>query len=354
MKRQILRMIGIIFIFILTTTRVCAINLAEAGDVVVQEGDYDSLRIVAGNKITNKANIDGLSLMAGNDILANGSSSYAFYAGNNIEIRENISKDLFVAGNKIMVYKDTMVGRDAFIVGNSVIIKSNLPRDLRIGANLVNLSGVTINGDAYLMASEIILDENTVIVGKLIYPEDANIRGLNLAKLGEVISTKKIETVIKYNFMDSVKDIVFSICASLIVMLVLFYVLPNTKTKLDNLNLKVDTILKTIGIGFLVLIVVPLVSIIGIFTNILTPIALILGCVYTIAIYLSTLLSSYIIGNTLMIKIFNKDSKYLALVMGIILIKLVKYIPVIGGVIYFICLLYGMGLIFNYIKLRDV
>ena len=353
MKKKFLGFISIFLILILSTTRVSAISLAEAGDTVVQEGDYNSIRLVAGNKVTSRANIDGISFIAGNEITTEGMSNYGFYAGNNISIKENIAKDLFVAGNKVVVTEDAIIGRDAFLAGANVTVKTKNVRELRIVANSINISGVTVSGDAYLLADNIALDENTVITGKLTYSEDANVIGLDLARVGEIVKTEKVEINVKKSLFSDVKDIIFSICAGIIIMLILFYIIPKFKDNLDNVELKVEPILKLVCIGFLILILVPMIFLMTVFTNILTPFALILGCVYGISIYLGTLLSAYVIGNILTTKVLNKDNKYLALAIGMILVKLVKLIPGVGGFIGVICLLYGMGLITTWIKKRN-
>ena len=354
MKKKFLGFISIFLILILSTTRVSAISLAKAGDDVLEEGDYNSVRFVAGNKVTSRANIDGISFIAGNEIVTEGTSTYGIYAGNNISIKENILNDLFVAGNKIVVTEDTIIGRDAFIAGANVTVKAKNIRELRIGANIINISGVTVSGDAYLLADNIVLDENTVITGKLTYPEDAKIMGLDVAKVGEIVKTEKVDINVKKDSFGSVKNVIFSICAGIIIMLILFYVLPKTKDKLDNVELKFEPIIKLVCIGFLMLILVPITFFITVFTNILTPFALILGCVYGISIYLGSLLSAYVIGNLLTKKLLRKDNKYLALVIGIVLVKLIKLIPIVGGFLGVICLLYGMGLITTWIKKRNV
>ena len=354
MKKCILKFLVLFCVLVLTTSRVSAVSLAKAGDTVVQEGDYDSIRLVAGNKVVDKANINGIAFVAGNDVTAQGNSTYGFYAGNNININENISKDLFVAGNKIIISDDAVIGRDAFIAGASVTIMANITRDLRVGANIVDISGITINGDAYLMADNIKLDEDTVIIGKLTYLEDAKITGLDLASVGAIQKTPKVKINIKKNIGNSIMDVILRICAGIVIMLLLFYLIPKTKDKLDKTELKFEIILKTVCIGFLLLILVPMTFLLTVFTNVLTPFALILACMYGISIYLGTLLSGYIVGNLISKAIFNKDNKYLALVIGIVLVKLVKFIPFLGGFIGVICMLYGMGLITIWIKQRNI
>ena len=132
-------------------------------------------------------------------------------------------------------------------------------------------------------------------------------------------------------------------------MIVLFYLIPNSKEKLNNVELQASPILKTVGIGLLVLIVAPIAIIIAMFTGVLTPISLITLAVFAIAIYLSTLLSSYVLGNIINTKLLKNDNVYLSLVIGIILIKLIKLIPILGGWIAALALFYGMGLIYKYI-----
>ena len=354
MKKKVLGFIGIFLILMFNVSSVFAISLTEAGNTVVQEGNYDSIRLVAGNNITDKANVDGISFVAGNDITAEGNSTYGAYAGNNINIKENILKDLFVVGNKIVITDDAVIGRDAFILGSDVTIMTNIARDLRVGANNVNISGVTINGDVYLLAENIVLDESTVIVGTLSYPKDAKISGLDVANVGNVVTTEKVDVNVKKTVTTSIKDIILNICAGIIVMLLLFYIRPKFKEKLDKVNLKFDAILKLVCIGFLILILIPMIFLVTVFTNVLTPLALILGSIYGISLYLGTLLSAYVIGNLLTSKALKVDNKYLALTIGIILVRVVKLIPYVGGFIGVICLLYGMGLITIYIKTRDM
>ena len=143
MKKNFIKVVSLIFIFMLCIPNVSALNLTKIGDSIVEEGEYDSIRFVAGNNVINKANIDGISFIAGNEITTEGTSTYGVYAGNNITIKENIAKDLFVAGNKIIITEDAKIGRDLFIAGANVTIMTNIIRDIRIGASNINISGIT-------------------------------------------------------------------------------------------------------------------------------------------------------------------------------------------------------------------
>ncbi len=347
---KIKKILLITLVFILSITKVYALEITKAGETVIEEGEYNSVRLVAGNKVINKAQIDGLSLIAGNDVIVEGNVSYGLYAGNTININANIEKDLFVAGNNITIDSNTSIGRDTYIAGNNVKIKTSLPRDLRLGASTVDISGITIGGDAYIEADNIILDKDTIITGKLTYNEDAKVTNLKLASIGSIKTTKSTKLEANYSLKDKIYDFVISYCAALVTMIVLFYILPKIKDKLNKLVLDAETIAKTTGIGLLILLIIPLVLLIAIFSGILTPISLITLAIYITSIYISNLLVGYIIGNKIVNKYLSKDNTYLSLACGILIIRLVKLIPVIGSILNAILLLYGLGIIFNLIK----
>ena len=349
MKNRILKLFSIVFL-LLMVTNIHALEIVQSGNTITQKGEYSSTRFAAGNKVTNLATVDGLSFVAGNDITLNGKASYGFYAGNIVTINENIEKDAFIAGNNITIGKEAVLGRDVFIAGNTVVISSNVGRDLRVGASIIDLSDITINGDAYVMADQIVLNENTNIVGKLSYSEDATVEGLTTAKIGSIEKVKDIEIEYSYTFKDRALTFLISVVAAFVVMVVLFYLIPSSKENLDKLELQFKDIAKTSGIGLLVLVLVPLVSILAMITGFLLPLSLIALVIYAVSIYLAFLVIYYVVGNVISNKLLNKNNMYLALVIGILLVKLVSLIPYLGGWIKFISLIYGLGIIYNFIK----
>ena len=352
MKKIFLKAMSAIFIVFIAINSVNANEIVAADNEVVEEGNYDSVRLVAGNKVISKAIIDGISFAAGNQVSLEGSASYGFYAGNSIDIKGSINKDVFAAGNDIIVSSSAEILRDAYFAGNSISINANIGRDLRAGGMSVNLSGITIGRDAYIDADEIILDEKTVIEGVLSYSEDARVKGLNAAQVGSIVKRSLPEVNVKVNVRDTIYNLIISIIGSFIVMVVLFYFLPDTKEKLEKTDLSFGNILKTAGIGILVLMIVPIACIIALFTGVLLPLSLITIAIYVISIYLSKILVAYIIGNLINTKLFKNDNAYLALAIGIVLVRFLLLIPIIGGYIAIITLIYGLGLIYKYISKR--
>lgn len=350
MKKKILILFGLIGFMLLLIPNTYALEITEAGSSVNQEGEYDSTRLIAGNNVRSSAKINGISFVAGNTVSVEGSSQYGFYAGNVLTISENIEKDAFIAGNSITIKNDAVIGRDLFIAGDTVVINSNITRNIYAGANTIDISGITINGDAYIDANKIIMNDDTRIIGKLNHIANAKIVGLNKDNIGEIKTHKSTQVNVDANFKDHAYSFLFSVIGAFIVMLALFYMVPKTKEKLDDIKLAFPTALKAVGAGAIVVLIIPVTAVLALITGVLTPLAFITIAIYCIGIYLATLLTGYVIGNLIVKKAFKVDSVYFALAFGILIVRIVTYIPYVGGLLYAMFLAYGMGLIYKYIR----
>lgn len=340
-----------LFLFMIGTN-VYATTLVEAGETVIQEGEYDSIRFVAGNNVTNKAAVNGINIIAGNQVTIEGISEYGFFAGNIINVNGSVLKDIFVAGNNITIDPGAELGRDVFIAGSFITVSTNIKRDLRVGGDSVNISGITIDGDAFIDSEKIIMDENTVIKGKLVYLETSNVTGLDKANIGEVSVTKVDMSNVTYSVKDQIISFIRSYLAAVITMILILFALPRAKDKLDNTSLDISKMFKSALLGFATLVIVPIVAIITLFTGILTPASLIIIVFYLVVLYLSQLVGAYVFGNLISKKLFNKETMYLSIFIGILVVRLVDLIPFVGSLVSAFVFLYGMGLIYRFIASR--
>ena len=124
--------------------------------------------------------------------------------------------------------------------------------------------------------------------------------------------------------------------------------IPKDNKIMKDLYLYCIYIFANLGKGFLVLIVTPVALIMSLCTVVLIPMALIFLAIYIISIYASTLVASYVVGRRILKDCFKTDNVYLSIIFGVVLTKLICLVPVIGGLIAFILILYGLGIIFSY------
>ena len=327
-------------------------KVVEADGTLNLEGAFDSSKFLFGNMIDNSADINGIAVIAGNSIKTSGKAQYGFYAGNDVTIAGETEGDLFVAGNTITITAEAVTPRDVYLAASKIKIDTTIGRDLYAGAEEVDLRGITVKGNAYVDADKILVDENTVVEGKLSYYEKAKIENLDKATVG---STDKIEhTEINISAKERrkarIKSEVMSVLIAFVTMLVIFLLFPKFRLALEKAEEGAGAVALTALTGLAVTICTPVVAIIAMITVLLIPIALMTLAGYLGALYLASLVAYYVVAHKLYAKISEKSIWYVELLLGIILFKLISYIPYAGGIVLFICFIYGMGRLFNLLK----
>ena len=348
MKKKIFGFLILLIVFITSPVSAKEINdfYSTSGNNVKLEDTINGDSAIAGNIIDMIGNIDGIGFIAGETVNVKGSLEYGFMAGNNITVDGAISKNIYAAGNIITFTKNASIGRDIFLAGNEVVLNGNLDRNISISATRVVLEdNLTINGNIKINASSIVVKNGANIKGELSYNEDINKDISNTANIGK-ITTYKIEKNSSFN----VKDLLQSTLNMIIVFLIITIIIPKSLEKSENIYNESNKYAKNIGIGALFLICVPLISLLLILSNIGISLGIILGLIYGICIYLSYIISGFILGNLLLGKVMKLNTnKYLSGIIGIVIIKIVSIIPIFGVLVSILALLLGLGTIWNLI-----
>lgn len=295
---------------------------------------------IAGNLVDVLGNIDGIGFVAGNTVNINGELEYGFVAGNNISINGNIGKSIYVAGNKIIISNDAKINRDAFIVGNDITLSGNINRDVSIGASVVTIkSDAKISGNVSLTTEKLVIQDGASITGTLKYNEDAKKEISNNANIGKVATYSQETTDDSNNYID----VLSSILNMIVVFVVLATVLPKCFSKTTGIYEESNNYFKGIGIGLLILICVPIVCLFLLISSIGISLGLILAVLYGVGIYISYVIAGFILGDTIITKLLKQDiNNYFIGVIGIIIMKLLILVPVIGGFVSVIALTIGL------------
>ena len=96
------------------------------------------------------------------------------------------------------------------------------------------------------------------------------------------------------------------------------------------------------------IIIIPIISLLAIFTFIGSAIGMIGLLAYTVGYMCATVIVAYAFANTLLEK--NNKNPYLMGILGILIIEILRRLPVIGGVISFIIICIAFGTIIKLIK----
>ena len=347
MKKTVKYLLLMILILTFAITRVQAkgaiTELFQLDEKIKVNEELNGTSFLAGSKVTINETINGIGFIAGEEIEINGEQEYIFGFGLDTILNANIKKDIFLFSEELKV-KKININRDAYLAGTTINIDGTINRNAYIYGTTVDIKG-TIKGNVNINATVINIDKNAKILGTLKYNDNATINGLN-----DSIKTKTYKVTENVTFKDYLSTFISNYLHLTLLALVLVYFFnKQTKNILKQTKDK-KTIVSVLGKGFLILIGVPIISLTFIMTDLFISIGVIALILYGILIYISEILVAYIIAHYLDKKYIKKNlNNYILTILGIFIVKVISIIPIMGGFIYFMIMLVGLGIIANMI-----
>lgn len=320
----------------------------QAGDSLSIEKNIGKTTFAAGNNVDVSSDIDGATFVAGKEVTVSSTQDYLFAAGSNVNLEGVSTKDAFIAGSNLNIQASSI--RDLYAAGQNIRIDSDISRNAYLAGETVTINS-RINGDVYVDAENIRIGKEAEITGTLKYDEDAK---LNISETAIVAKKKshkstevKVEVTPMTKFVTKATNTLYSYVALLVIG---FIILATSKTfkKIDKEEKKFGFILKSSLIGFITLFMLPVAAILAMVTMVGLPLGIIALVIYFILIYLSALGTSYYFGKLAFAKSIKND--YLLLAVSLLIYYAARLIPIIGGLITFIALIFGMGLFLILIK----
>ena len=344
MKKKIFSLILLLAVMIMPLSLVKATDgYFNSNENVNDSNTYSHSSFVAGGNVKTSGKVEGLAFVAGATVEANSNVEYGIMAGESVEVNSVVEKDLFLAGNNLKLTTNASVGRDAYIAGNKIDISANINGNAFIAGSLITLNNITINGDLNIASEQLDIQGNVTINGKLIINEDARIN--NSDKLKYTSKETYKASRFDFNFKSAVTEVVLSVLTLIFAAIILIVLFPKLLGKIDA-ELSAKDIGMKILKGFITLIVVPIVGLLSLAVMVGLTLSVIIFALYIIAITLSTIFASYVIGNWIYTKVFKqKENRVVSTSFMIIVIKLVEYIPYIGPLVSLAVFLYGLGII---------
>ena len=324
--------------------------LAETVTDDYAEGEVDASVFLAGQNTENNAHIQGLLCSAGYKVNSTGVSEYLIAAGYDIAVGGAAVKDAVLAGCNIEISGN--IGRDVYAFGKNISISGTIGRNAKLAADSVSING-TVLGDLDITAGTILISENAVISGKLRYNSDADIvapeKALQDAEIFEsdVTDTEFFEEQPSATdlLLDAIKGIVFSYVGVLAVAMLLLWLTPLWETvdkKYENASF--GKYAAAFGIGFAVLVALPLASVILMVTGFGLRLGFTLLMLYLAAMAVSPVFLSYILGKLLWRKAFKKAVNYPAeLAIGVLAWRILASVPLLSFLVGFISIPFGIG-----------
>lgn len=304
--------------------------------------ELEGTSFLLGTKVNIEKKINGVGFIAGETITIKDIQEYLFVAGTKVNYEADTEKDLFLMAEEANL--NGKVIRDTYVLGTDVSMDGEYNRNVYIAGSTVELKG-TYKGNVTINATDIEISDEVTINGTLRYNEDATIEGIN-----KDIKTKTYKvTANDISFVDYIVSALNSYVNILMVALLLVFICESIFKKSLN-QTKNNNIFSLVIKGFIILIGVPIIAVMSLLTGALTSLGIIGGILYGILIYISHIFTGYYLAHKLDKHYFKKNlNSYKLMIIGLLIIKLLSIVPIIGEFVSLFSMLLGLGIVGNMI-----
>ncbi|MDY6817606.1 MAG: polymer-forming cytoskeletal protein [Halobacteriales archaeon] len=290
--------------------------------VVAADETVDGLQASAGTVII-RGTVDGdLRAFAGNVFIeGNVTGDVEAFAGN-VRVAGTIDGDLQVFGGNLLVEPSGRIGGTLEAGVGSLTIAGTVGDTVRADSGSITLAPTArIDGDV-VYAGEL-TDEGATVTGSVIRDQDLELGG--------------------QPSVPSVPGWIFGVYGGLVTLavgLVLLLAFPDFSSHVADRAL--DQPARTAGIGLLVLLGVPIGMVIVMLTLVGIPLAIAGFLVFGLGLWIGSVYGRFAVG-VWILSLLDRHHRWVALLVGVLVVGLLTRIPWIGGLFDFVVVLLGFG-----------
>ncbi|OGD84587.1 hypothetical protein A2165_02415, partial [Candidatus Curtissbacteria bacterium RBG_13_40_7] len=316
------------------------------GDTVTLAGTVNGDAYIAGGIVNIEGQVNGDLIAAGGTVNLKGNiTNDARVAGGEIVVSSQIDGNLTVLGGSVNIASGANVGGSLVSGSGNLNVFAPVGKGATIGSGNVTL-GSTIDGDVVAGVGQLILTPNASVAGNLTYWSDQDVQVQPGAEiLGQTTHNfppkpqkdqpQKVFAKVALTF-----KIIGFISALIIGFLLIRFLPVFTKKTTETINQK---FWNSLGLGFLSIVLIPIVFIILILIVVTIPLALMLLVAFLITLYLAKIFVALWVGQMILQRLDRKLGDYWTYLLGLVVIYIVTWIPIIGWLVGLIVLLTGVG-----------
>jgi len=318
-------------------------DVYAAGESVIVDADVIGDVVVAGGEVSVGGKVSADVIALGGEVRITGEiGDDVRAAGGDVEISASVVDDLIVAGGQVTVTSASRVGGRTWLAGGEIDIAGRLGRELRAAGGTISLSA-EVNGDVELVGDTLRVEPGAVIRGDLVYRTDGEIT----IDENATITGNVIRKPLPYDEGPGVVGgVVMSVLSILVSVLLLSSFFPGfVGSAVETLRTKIGRSLLT---GLVLLVMVPITILLLFVTAVGWLAGLVLLALYFVAIALATLIGIRTLTDigAQQFKLDLTGSFWRltgAVAATAIVVALIGLIPVVGGLLWFLLLLGGLG-----------
>jgi cytoskeletal protein CcmA (bactofilin family) len=331
----------------IATTDTIDDDLYVAGGNVAINGTIHGDLIAAGNNITVDGTVTGDVVVAGNFVAIRGQVGGSVRAGGRTFVLDGkVANDLLAAGNEVTILSNGRVGRDAILGGTTVTVTGQVARDLQAGGTTVTIEG-SVGGNVLASVEKLQLTDRAIVGGSLKYTSKNEAQIANTSSVKGSIERQTPDSG-RAPLVTGTAAVVLEWLKGLIGLLILgilvVFFFPGFSRRAGEALVRSPWL--TLAIGALVLIGLPILSVIFFAVGALIGgwwIGFVVLAVFGVVLALSIPVAAVGVGGALLRIARRPVPVWLALFIGLVALLLIALIPILGGLVIFCALLFGMG-----------
>lgn len=322
-------------------------NLYAAGSTVIVQGTVHGSVFAAGNDVSVVGSVTDDVWAAGSSVRVGGSVGHDTHvAGNQVSLDGTTAADVFAAASTVTFAPSSHVGRDAAIAAAQTVLGGTVARNVFAAGNAVTVSG-SIGGDLTGDINHLTLADGSNISGHVRLTSDNVPRVAATARVAGGIQRTPVPHAARPSPAAQAAG-VFLLWLRRLIGLLLFGIIVVLLFPLFTLKAteEIRTMpLASVGLGFAVIIGVPLAAFTAFFIGLLVGgwwIGLFAFALLAIAIAVATVVSALFLGR-LLLGMRSQPHPLLALLLGLFILTVLEAIPILGALVRLAEVLFGLG-----------
>jgi cytoskeletal protein CcmA (bactofilin family) len=331
----------------IATTETIEDDLYAFGSNIAINGTIHGDLIAAGNNISVDGNVTGDVIAAGQSVVIRGTvGGTVRAAGATIVLDGKVTDDLLAAGNELTILSNGRVGRDAIVGATNATISGQIGRDLQAGSTNVKIDG-GVGGNVLATVDRLQLTDRATVGGYLKYTSKKEAQIANASSVKGTIERKTPDTG-QAPLVTGTAALVLEWLKGLIGLLILgilvVFFFPGFARRAGEALVRSPWL--TLAIGALVLIGLPILAVVFFAVGALIGgwwIGFVVLSLFVVVLALSIPVAAVGVGGAVLRVARRPVPVWLALIIGLVVLLLVALIPILGGIVIFCALLFGMG-----------
>lgn len=321
MERRIALLLATVLVLAAVPGTVAAQEVRTDDTIIIGANEtVDGLTAASGTVIVRGTVAGDLTAFTGNVLVPGAVEGDVEAFSGNVRINGTVSGDVNAFGGNLLL------GRGGEIGG-----------DLRAAAGTVVIDGA-IRGDATIGAGSIVLGSSAVLGGDLRY--DADLDVAPGARVAGTIERSDDLGVFGVSDLGGWAFGAYGFLVNLLFGAVLVFVFPSFSLNVAD-RAGSDPV-RSAGVGLLLLVAIPVLLVALAITIVGIPLSLIGAVLFGLLLWIAAIYGAFALG-TWLLSTVGTANKWLALAVGLLAVAVLRWLPIVGGLVQFVVLLIGLG-----------